>query len=165
MSSIRSYPATTLAVLLSLLSVVYVVLTPTNILLSLLPVLLFLGLGVLVDSVSISPGSLREYPATLAAIAIATGVVIVTVLTATSVLVGVFLAAPLLAVAALYDLAPISLRDPRQCRATIASLPIIVLLGAYTTLTPTNVLLWILPASVLFGIGILVDWLALDDAD
>lgn len=165
MPSIRSYPATAVAVPLSLLAVVYVLLTPTNILLSLIPVLLFLGLGLLLDSVSVSPGSLREYPATLLALSIAIGVMIVTVLTATSVLLGAFLVPPLLAVAALYDLAPISLRTPRQCRATLVSLPIIVLLGIYTILTPTNVLLWMLPASVLFGIGVLLDWLVYEKAD
>lgn len=165
MPSIRSYPATALAVVLSALAVVYVILTPTNVLLSLIPVLLFLGLGVFVDSVSISPGSLREYPVTLAALPIVIAVGVFTILTPTNVLVGWFVAVLLLAVAVLYDRAPISLGAPRQSRATIVALLVSVLLGAYSILTPTNLLLWVVVASTLFGIGVLVDWLLAETLD
>lgn len=165
MPSIRSYPATTLAVVLSVLAVVYVILTPTNVLLSLIPVLLFLGLGVLVDSVSISPGSLREYPGTLVALPVVIAVGVFTILTPTNVLIGWFVAVLLLAVAALYDRAPISLRAPRQSRATIVALLVSILLGAYSILTPTNLLLWAVAASTLFGIGVLVDWLLAEALD
>ncbi|GAB3683041.1 hypothetical protein GCM10028857_09900 [Salinarchaeum chitinilyticum] len=50
MPSIRDYPATALAAVLSVLWFTYALLTPTNIvLLGLVPILLLLGLGLLVD--------------------------------------------------------------------------------------------------------------------
>lgn len=105
--------------------------------------------------------SIRSY--TAAAVLLAVLLFVYSMLTQTNIILGILGAALLVGIGLLLDWLPMSLRSPREYRVTILLVPIVLVLGIYTILTPTNVLLWVIVAGVLLGIGVLLDWLLSDD--